>query len=261
MKERIPLYRCVTSFCDFRWQRRLLNDPLILDHVTGDERIKLSFGLHPKEAIEYVTKADRNEPSWNLDVTKVAHFPALLRRKEVVAFGEVGLDFSVPEWEWKAQISVLDQLLQTLGGLILELRLPVVLHYRQNLIPKRDVITELQSILERTLGLDHPIQVHHFTGESGEVDRWVSRFSQVHFSLPIGKVQKLSPNQRTEIRSIPKDRLLLETDAPYAQLPGHNYSSPYTVCEVSSALARVWELCVPELIALTTENAIRFFRF
>ena len=39
-------------------------------------------------------------------------------------------------------------------------------------------------------------------------------------------VQSLSKAQLAGLRSVPADRVLLETDAPYFQFPGHRHSFP-----------------------------------
>ena len=59
----------------------------------------------------------------------------LLSLPNTVAFGEVGLNYTEPEADWQEQRLFLEQLLGLMKGSLD--RIPVVVHCRENNIPKR----------------------------------------------------------------------------------------------------------------------------
>jgi Tat protein secretion system quality control protein TatD with DNase activity len=95
-----------------------------------------------------------------------------------------------------------------------------------------DLIYQL-SILEKTLGKKHPIQLHFFTGGIQKVEAWQGW--NVYFSVPVGMTHQ-QPAQG--FKTILRGRLLLETDAPYMPLPGRKHSTPFDAIVVSDLSRR-----------------------
>ena len=79
----------------------------------------------------------------------------------------MGLDYTEPEADWQEQRLFLEQLLGLMKGSLD--RIPVVVHCRENNIPKRSARDELCGILETYLARDQEIQLHYFNGKPGDV--------------------------------------------------------------------------------------------
>jgi Tat protein secretion system quality control protein TatD with DNase activity len=64
------------------------------------------------------------------------------------------------------------------------------------------------------------------------------------------------------LKRVPRDRILLEMDAPYAPPPKHGrVNTPFSIAEVHPAVAAAFHCTVSEFLQLTAENAERFFSF
>ena len=83
------------------------------------------------------------------------------------------------------------------------------------------------------------------------------------FHLGIGGVITFkNATLRNDIKDVPLDRILLETDAPYlAPVPyrGKRNESSY-ITEVIKALSTIYNLSEKEIIELTTANALKLFK-
>ena len=67
---------------------------------------------------------------------------------------------------------------------------------------------------------------------------------------------------RALLREAPRDRILIETDAPYLAPQAHRgtRSEPAHVAHVAEQLAALWEMPPEEVGRLTAANARRFYR-
>ena len=72
-----------------------------------------------------------------------------------------------------------------------------------------------------------------------------------------------SPSVYVQVRLIPLDRLLIETDTPYlAPVPMRgNPNEPQFVVHTARFLADFYSMDLEDLAAATTANAIQLFRF
>ena len=114
------------------------------------------------------------------------------------------------------------------------------------------------AILQKTLPQEQLIQVHYFCDTEINVALWLKTFPNVHFSVG-GVASQFKPWQIDGVKSIPRGRLLLETDAPYAPVHGI-YSTPFGITAVAQTLAKYLGITAREVLAQTTANAIRFFQ-
>ena len=62
-------------------------------------------------------------------------------------------------------------------------------------------------------------------------------------------------------QSIPKERILLETDAPDLPIVGHRHGSPVHLPKIGGALAEVLGFSELALQQLSTQNAHRLFDY
>jgi TatD DNase family protein len=170
------------------------------------------------------------------------------------------MDGSQTSSPWNAQKVALEGVLNAVKEELVERGLPVVINCREpaatglgpNIFESRGTV---QAVLEKMLRKKHPIQLHFFTGGVQEVEAWQGW--NVYFSVPVG----LTHQQPAEgFKTIPRDRLLLETDAPYLPLPGNKHSTPFDVASVDPAFAKALGCTVSELLRLTGANARALFK-
>lgn len=164
----------------------------------------------------------------------------------VRAIGEIGLDYHYEGYDKAVQQRVLrEQLL-----LARRLDLPVILHCR-------DAIGDMLEILREFAPLSGVM--HCFPG-SAETAREV-----LQMGLYIGFTGvitfKNAKKPLAALRSIPVDRLLIETDCPYmAPVPYRGQRCDSTMLtETAAVMAREKGMTTEEICRMTAENAARLF--
>jgi len=166
-----------------------------------------------------------------------------------LSIGEVGLDFYWSrEFEQEQLLAFEEQVRWSI-----ETRLPLMIHCRK-------AQNELVNILKRYKG-ELPGGVFHcFTGNEIEA-RELLQFD--NFVLGIGGVLTFKKSHLPEVlpASVPLDRIVLETDAPYmAPVPHRGQrNEPAFVREVISKLAEAYGVTDEEVASITTANAKRVF--
>ncbi len=208
------------------------------------ERPATSFataGVHPHHAKD-------------CDARTVDALRALAAESNVVAIGECGLDFNrdfsprdVQEKWFEAQLE-----------LAAEVGLPVFLH-------ERDAAERMLAILSKHRPKLAGGVVHCFTGTPDDAERYLA------LDLHIGITGWICDERRgaslaLAARSIPLDRMMIETDAPFL-LPRtlgraaakERRNEPAFLPEVVKALARATGRDEREIATETTRSARRFF--
>ena len=156
--------------------------------MPGASKRHCAFGIHPHHASAY---------SQTLEDLLIAN----LKNSDAIALGEIGLDFYYDFSPRDRQIEVLKRQLQ----LSLDLNLPVVIHCR-------DAYGQLAEILSSIKNAWHGM-IHCFTGNSMEARSLLDLGFHISFS---GIVTFKNATILCEAaKSVPADRLLVETDAPY----------------------------------------------
>lgn len=192
-----------------------------------------AVGIHPHDAAQ-------------CDADALATLRELAQQPRVVAVGEIGLDFYRDLSPRTAQYEAFHaqmQLAQSLG-------LPVILHCR-------DAYDELLGVLEEYPAVRGVL--HCFSGTETHAQRGL----ELGYSLGIGGVITFKSAEllRTIVRAMPRDRLLLETDAPY--LAPHPYrgtrNEPAYLPLIAQQVAALWEVPLETLSALTEANVTRLF--
>jgi TatD DNase family protein len=172
------------------------------------------------------------------------------RPPSLVALGETGLDRYWDHTPFDQQQDYFDRHLR----LAAELDLPVVIHCRDC---EADIIAQLSALGRPVRGV-----LHSFTGHADharaflDLGLYISLAGMITFSNPT-----LDP-LRAAARTIPLDRLLVETDSPY--LSPHPFrgrpNEPARVAVTASYLARLLEVSPLELTSRTAANARALFR-
>ncbi len=191
-------------------------------------------GIHPHDALRCCS-----------DV--LCQLRALARNPRVVAIGEIGLDF----YRNLAPRTAQYEAFHTQMRLAAELDLPVVIHCRDAYEELLQVLAEYPSV--------HGV-LHCFSGTAEQAQQGL----EMGYYLGIGGVVtfKSAETLRNITRSMPRDRLVLETDAPY--LAPHPYrgkrNEPAYLPLIAQQVATLWEVSLETLSEQTEQNTDRLFR-
>jgi len=205
-----------------------------LELAKGASGVWSTAGIHPHEAGAAV-------PGDLEAVRRLA-----VENAEVVAIGETGLDFHYDHSPRGVQIDIFDAHL-SLGA---ETGLPVIVH-------ARDADDEIAAALDRMPAGTRGV-LHCFTGGAKAFERAMASGWYVSFS---GIASFKTFAVADELRAVPEDRLLVETDAPYlAPVPYRGKrNEPAHVAQVVEAVARHLDVEPAEVARRTTANACRFY--
>ena len=169
------------------------------------------------------------------------------RKNKIVALGEIGLDYHWQPVDKERQAACFEAQMR----MARELSVPVIVHDRE----------AHGDCFETVLRYPEVTGVFHSFSGSAELAReltkrgWYVSFSGV---LTFKNARKV----REAAAAVPRERILIETDAPYlAPEPfrgrmNHSGLMRYTAKALSEALGLSYE----ETVALTAENARRLFR-
>lgn len=165
-----------------------------------------------------------------------------------VAIGEVGLDFYWDDTRKKEQEDAFRRQIEW----ALETGLPLAIH-------SRSAFDELYDIMDEYRGRGLRGVFHCFSGSDDEACKLLSFDG---FYLGIGGVVTYKKSTLPSVlKSVPLERVLLETDSPYlAPVPrrGKRNESAY-VPFVADFLATVYDCTVEHVAAVTTANARTLF--
>lgn len=198
------------------------------------------LGLHPEEV----------HADWSQQLESIWHIVSLQHSASaILAIGEVGLDFYWSREFEHEQLLAFEQQVRW----SVETRLPLMIHCRK-------AQNELVAIL-RQYADDLPGGVFHcFTGNAQEA-RQLLDFPR--FVLGIGGVLtfKKSHLPETLAETVPLDRIVLETDAPYmAPVPQRGQrNEPAFITHVVNRLAEAYGVNPEEVCRQTNQNVSRVF--
>ena len=195
-----------------------------------------SVGTHPHHAHE------------ELDVT-ADDLITISKHPKVVAIGEAGLDFHYDHGTPEAQ----EQGLRTHIAAARATGLPLVIH-------SRDADGKMAEVLrEETKAGAFPAVLHCFTGGRDLALTGIELCLYVSFSGIL--TFKNSQALRAIAAELPKDRILIETDAPYlAPSPFRGKrNEPGHVIETAKILAQARGVAFETIAQQTTENFFRLF--
>ena len=219
-----------------------------IDRNTSDRAVALanshsslfaSVGVHPHDAQSCTEEI-------------LTHLAALASDPKVVAWGETGLDFNRMHASRKDQEQWLIRQLEMAETL----DLPLIFH-------ERDSQGRLLEILKAAASTRRSAVVHCFSGTEAELDRYLEMGFYIGIT-GIVTVSKRGKSLRQMIPSIPVDRLLIETDAPYLtptpQRNKYRRNEPAFVREVLLKIADVRKEDPAVLAEQIWDNTCTLFR-
>jgi TatD DNase family protein len=210
-------------------------------------QLAADFGLHAAVGIHPNSTAEAAPDDWRQIV-------ALASEPRVVAVGETGLDRYRDFAPFPLQQEYLDRHLR----LARERDLPVILHCR-------DAQDDLMPML-RAAAARGPLRgvLHAMSGDAAFAAECLGLGLYVSFAGNVTYSNKKFESIRAAARTIPDDRLLVETDSPYlvpqAFRGRQKRNEPAHVVHTAALLAELRGVPLAQLAAQTTANARRLFR-
>lgn len=212
----------------------------------GIPRIYATAGIHPQEAAQ-------------ADTLALANLDALLAEPEVLACGEIGLDFYHDD---NPPVDVQRKAFTAQMELAARHEKPIVIHCR----PGAAFGSE-QDAWEQTLALleEHwaPTRrggiLHCFSGTAEQAERALRIGFLISFA---GNATYPSAGELRHVAAtLPPDRILVETDCPFlAPVPDRGKrNEPAFVARTAETLALARGISTEELAELTTANFFRLF--
>ncbi len=202
--------------------------PIVARHAC----LSLTAGLHPHEG-----------KRWSPEVAE--WLAGALTDPAVVAAGEMGLDYHYdhsPRDQQRAAFEGQLEVARAAGK-------PVVIH-------AREADDDVAAILRNHPGVT--AVMHSFSSGPGLLRTAVDLGHYISLS---GMITFKSWGLDNEVRTVPPDRLLVETDAPYlAPVPNRGKrNEPSFVVQTAVRLAAVMDVPFDRIVEWTTTNAVRVF--
>jgi TatD DNase family protein len=172
----------------------------------------------------------------------------LAAHPKVKGYGEIGLDFFRNHSPHDRQRAVFAEQI----ALAKRLGTPVVIHLR-------DAYPEGLAMLEKAAPFQAGGVIHCFSGNAAEAARALEM--GFFLSIPGTVTYKKNDKLRDIVRTIPSDRLLVETDCPFLApepLRGKD-NEPAFIVHTVRKVAEVRGESVERIAHITTANAVRLF--
>ena len=218
----------------------------VLDLARAEPLVRPALGLYPVDAVLPEMRA--------LGVEYPREGPELPAEEcvewvrahvdEAFAIGEIGLDgYWVPEPLWERQ----EQSFVALVQLALEADKPIIIHTRKRERRAFELLVELGA---------QRVDWHCF-GSKAKLARQIAGSTEHYFSIPANA--RRSESFTRMIESLPRDRLLLETDCPYLGPDRERVNEPANVAGTAAYIAELWREPLGAVQAQLAENFVRLF--
>jgi len=201
----------------------------LVDRFPG---LSATAGVHPHVAKDWTPETQ----TW---------LEAAVRDPRVVAVGEMGLDYHYDHSPRTTQRAVFGRQL----AIAASVGKPAVIH-------ARNADADVDDLLR-----DHPtcvVVMHSYSSGPDLLRSTVGRGAYLSLS---GMITFKSWSLDPVLRSVPLDRLLVETDGPYLAPVPHRgkRNEPAYLVETARRLSQVMGVSIEELAESTTANAVRVF--
>jgi len=204
--------------------------------------VYVAVGVHPNDTADF-------------EDSLLVEIKALAAHQKVVAIGEIGLDY---HWDKSPKEKQFEAFKAQLN-LASELELPVIIHNREASDDVMDILEDWVKTIPDALK-DRPGVLHSFSAPQTIAARALDAGFYLGFTGPI--TFKKAEDLRDIAASVPLNRILVETDAPF--LTPHPYrgkrNEPAYIPYMVEKLAEIHSISVDEMAAATTANAERLFK-
>jgi len=209
----------------------------VVGTATREPDVFASVGIHPHEA-------DAHQ-----DLGRAALLEAT-RHPRVIAIGETGLDYYYDHSDRGAQ----QKLFRMHIDVARETQLPLIIH-------TRDAEEDTYAILAEEMGKgSYPALIHCFTASAG----FAAKVLELGLTISLSGIVtfKKAKHLQEVAKTIPEDRLLVETDSPFLAPVPHRgrVCEPAYVADTAAFVAELRGTNVEHLTAATTANFFNLFK-
>ena len=203
--------------------------------IHKDKIIYGTVGIHPHES-------DKNV------LTSTQLVQKFIKNEKIIGIGETGLDFYYNNSNREKQILSFKEHIEA----SIKTNSPLIVH-------SRNAEKETYEILNSYKNKDLKILMHCFTG-SKEFSKKLLNLNS-HFSASGIITFKNSLDLQETFKSLPLDKLLIETDSPFlAPVPNRGKKNEPSYIDFTAAkLAKIKEISKSKLIEITTNNFNKLF--
>lgn len=264
LRRAMRTFACISTGCDpdsledmlFIHRSIPLPPKRLVDAVAPDDGfpgfVWVALGCHPKSAAEFsLSYAPK-------DWENLEKFEARLRvaaaemGDRLVAWGEIGLDYSHPVFgrdeknQWFQQEVFKRQI-----GIGMGLGLPLIVH-------SRDAWEDTIWILRKHVPWDYPVHVHCFWDSKQAMNDLFNAFPKavIGFSNNVFYAGDI-PQQLCQ--SIPLEHVVLETDAPYLPRLGNKMSTPGDIPAIGQKIAELKGVPFSTVMDAVRQNVFRIY--
>ena len=235
----------------------LASSKMAVDHAVRYPWCHATVGFHPHQAKD-------------ADDMSLAMIKMLAGKPEVVAIGEIGLDFHYDFSPRDVQRDIFRKQIQ----MAIELKMPIVIHSREADQETMDILKEEGAFSEErkadfpgrpvpegweSAAGDARVLLHCYSGSAELAEQYVRLGGWISIAGPI----TFKNNKKTVkvVQTIPEQFLMVETDAPFLTpepFRGRPNMSPY-VEHTARRVGVLKGIGYDEICHITMENAKRFF--
>lgn len=197
--------------------------------------IYAAVGVHPHEAK-------------SMDEITLKLLKSLTKEDKVKAIGEIGLDYYYDNSPRDIQKKWFIKQIR----LAKELKLPIIIH-------DRDAHQDTLEILKKEDNFDNGVVIHCFSGSKELARQYVELGAYISLAGPV--TFKNAKKAKEVAKSVPLDRLFIETDSPYLTPEPHRgkRNEPIFVEHICNEIAILKEISYDEVLEQTKKNAKDFF--
>lgn len=195
-----------------------------------------AVGVHPEELNSYNEEAENK-------------IKELLKHKKIIAVGEIGLDYY---WD-KSQIEKQKEIFERQILIAKQAQKPILVH-------DREAHLDSFEILKKSNAAETGVVMHCFSGSPEFAQQCINE----GFYIAIGGVVTFKNAKKVKevAKTVPLDKLLLETDAPYmTPVPFRGKENqPAYVKFVAEEIAQLRGVSFEEIAEATTANAKKLLK-
>lgn len=202
----------------------------VLDLVSKYDNLYGSLGIHPEE-VENYSLSDIDYIKNNIN-------------KKIIAIGEIGLDFYYSKENKDNQIDLFNIQLK----LAEDLNLPVIIHSREATL---ETVNQLKKYNLKGI-------IHSFSGSYETAKIYTSMGYLIGIN---GVITFKNSNIKEQIKKIPVENIVLETDSPYLTPSPFRgkVNEPKHLLETAKFVADLYGISLEKLAKITNENINRIF--
>ena len=233
------------------------NKEIIENMKNDDMDFIINIGTTLEDSIQGVELSSKHEkvfttvgiyPEYSLETTEedLKKLEELAKNEKVVAIGEIGLDYHY-DYDKESQKKLFINQLEIAD----RLGLPFCIHCRDSASDVYEILSQNRHLI-RNSGLMHCYS---------EGKDWFDKFLGLGLYLSFSGNITYKKSDRSFLRDVPLDRILVETDSPYLSpepIRGHK-NEPKNVQFVIDKIAYEIGISSDQLKKITTENAKKFY--